>query len=312
MKPGAAGGADRPFPGVDADRREEEDDHRSRAAAAALSRVADAAAARARAMPRWIWSPTCWPAARTRGCTSGWSTTCRSRRTSPRSRTRRRCRRTSSIRPRRGRAHARGAAEGDRRGDREAAGASRRPTTRSQRAINQIEASFYSRMERVGGFGGKANQLNGYYTNTGDPDWFNEDLARYRALSPTDIQAAAQQFLPKDRRVELTVVPKPGGDSAVTGRGDSAPMTIGVCRSSRWCSLVGAAGRRAAGARPLEAAGSRPAAGAEAAVDPEAAALERPAGVDRRAARSAGGTGQPRRPERQRRRSGRQVRRRRA
>ena len=38
-------------------------------------------------------------------------------------------------------------------------------------------------MERVGGFGGKADQLNAYYTETGDPDWFNEDLARYRALS---------------------------------------------------------------------------------------------------------------------------------
>jgi zinc protease len=77
-----------------------------------------------------------------------------------------------------------------------------------QRALNQIEASFYSRMERVGGFGGKADQLNAYYTNTGDPDWFNEDLARYRALSSSDIQAAADKFLPAERRVELTVVPE--------------------------------------------------------------------------------------------------------
>jgi zinc protease len=77
-----------------------------------------------------------------------------------------------------------------------------------QRALNQIEASFYNRMERVGGFGGKADQLNAYYTNTGDPDWFNEDLARYRALSPSDIRAAAEKFLPADRRVELTVVPE--------------------------------------------------------------------------------------------------------
>ncbi len=44
--------------------------------------------------------------------------------------------------------------------------------------------------------------------------------------------------------------------------------------------------------------------------DPEAAAVERPAGVDRRAARGAGRAGEPRRPERQRRRSGGQVRRR--
>ncbi len=76
-----------------------------------------------------------------------------------------------------------------------------------ERSINQIEASFYNRMERSGGFGGKADQLNAYYTNTGDPDWFNEDLGRYRALSTSDIRAAAEKFLPHDRRIELTVLP---------------------------------------------------------------------------------------------------------
>jgi zinc protease len=77
-----------------------------------------------------------------------------------------------------------------------------------ERSLNQIEASFYNRMERVGGFGGKADQLNAYFTATGDADYFNEDLARYRALSPSDIRAAAAKFLPKDARVELTVLPE--------------------------------------------------------------------------------------------------------
>jgi zinc protease len=77
-----------------------------------------------------------------------------------------------------------------------------------ERSINQIEASFYNRIERVGGFGGKADQLNAYYTETGDPDWFNEDLSRYRALSASDIRAAAAEFLPLDKRVELTVEPE--------------------------------------------------------------------------------------------------------
>jgi zinc protease len=74
-----------------------------------------------------------------------------------------------------------------------------------ERSLNQIEASFYNRLERVGEFGGKADQLNAYYTETGDPDWFNEDLSRYRALSASDIRAAAAEFLPLDKRVELTV-----------------------------------------------------------------------------------------------------------
>ena len=77
-----------------------------------------------------------------------------------------------------------------------------------ERAINQIEASFYRRMERVGGFGGKADQLNAYYTAGGGPDYFAEDLARYTSLSPTDVQAAVVGWLPADRRVELIVEPE--------------------------------------------------------------------------------------------------------
>jgi zinc protease len=78
----------------------------------------------------------------------------------------------------------------------------------TERALNQIEASFYNRMERVGGFGGKADQINSYFTETGDADWFNEDLGRYRALSPSDIRSAAARYLPIGRRVELTVEPQ--------------------------------------------------------------------------------------------------------
>ena len=75
------------------------------------------------------------------------------------------------------------------------------------RALNQIEANFYRSMEQVGGFGGKANQLNSYYKAAGTPDYFQKDLDRYRALTPADIKAAIEKYLPKDRRVELSVVP---------------------------------------------------------------------------------------------------------
>jgi zinc protease len=75
------------------------------------------------------------------------------------------------------------------------------------RALNQIEANFYRAMERVGGFGGKADQLNAYYKAAGEPDYFARDLARYRAVTAADVRAAVEQYLPKDRRVELSVVP---------------------------------------------------------------------------------------------------------
>jgi len=79
-----------------------------------------------------------------------------------------------------------------------------------QRSLNQFEASFYNRLERLGSFGGKADQINAYFSETGDPNWFNQDLGRYRALTPASVRAAAAAFLPKDRRVELTVMPEQG------------------------------------------------------------------------------------------------------
>jgi zinc protease len=86
------------------------------------------------------------------------------------------------------------------------------PTDREvQRVLNQTEASFYSRMERVGSFGGKADQLNGYFVEAGNPDWFNEDLSRYMSLQPSDIRAAVSRWLVPDKRIELSVVPKDGG-----------------------------------------------------------------------------------------------------
>ena len=76
-----------------------------------------------------------------------------------------------------------------------------------RRALNQLESSFYDRMERVGNFGGVGDQLNSYYFAAGNPGYFTEDLARYRALTPADITAAAARFLPLNRRVELVVEP---------------------------------------------------------------------------------------------------------
>jgi zinc protease len=75
------------------------------------------------------------------------------------------------------------------------------------RAVHQFEAGFLDGLESVGGFGGKADQLNAYATETGDPDYFNEDLSRYRALDPGDITAAARGVLKDQSRVVLSVVP---------------------------------------------------------------------------------------------------------
>jgi len=74
-----------------------------------------------------------------------------------------------------------------------------------QRALNQVEAAFYRRMERVSS---KADQLNAYVFAGKPPDWFAQDLARYTSLTAADAQAALVRWLPADHRVELIVLPE--------------------------------------------------------------------------------------------------------
>jgi zinc protease len=81
---------------------------------------------------------------------------------------------------------------------------------------NSLEAAYLKRLEKVGGDGGKANQLNSYFTSAGDPDYFEEDLSRYRALSPSDVRAVAQRYLGRGRIV-LSVVPAGHPEMAAPG-----------------------------------------------------------------------------------------------
>jgi zinc protease len=82
------------------------------------------------------------------------------------------------------------------------------------RAVNQYESSFINRLERVSG---KADQLNAYFTATGNPDYFNEDLARYKAIDPDDVRACTRTYLRDDGRVVLSVVPKGKKELAAPG-----------------------------------------------------------------------------------------------
>ena len=72
---------------------------------------------------------------------------------------------------------------------------------------NRTEASFYDGLESVGSFDGKADSLNRYFFYTGIPDYFGADLARYMAVKPADVRAAATRFLGPGRAV-LSVVPQ--------------------------------------------------------------------------------------------------------
>ncbi|MFQ6618441.1 MAG: M16 family metallopeptidase [Fidelibacterota bacterium] len=77
-----------------------------------------------------------------------------------------------------------------------------------QRSVNQMEASFIYRLQSLGGFGGKTDQLNAYNIWTGNPGYFNEDLDRYRNVTPEDVKRVANKYLIPDKRVVLSVVPE--------------------------------------------------------------------------------------------------------
>jgi zinc protease len=90
------------------------------------------------------------------------------------------------------------------------------PTAREvERAQNTFEAQFLSRMERVGSFGGKADQLNFYNYFVGTPDYFQKDLDRYRRVTPADVQRVARRYLTDAHRVVLSVIPQGKPELAV-------------------------------------------------------------------------------------------------
>ena len=74
-----------------------------------------------------------------------------------------------------------------------------------QRVVNGIETAFVSNLETVQA---KADQLNDYEYFANDPGYAARDLARYRALTPADIQRVAARYLQGKNRLVLSFVPQ--------------------------------------------------------------------------------------------------------
>jgi zinc protease len=86
-----------------------------------------------------------------------------------------------------------------------------------ERCRAQAEAHFVHRMQTVGGFGGKSDQLNSYNVFLGDPGYFDRDLERYRAATAASVRAEAQRWLKPGGRVVLSVVPRGRPSLALDG-----------------------------------------------------------------------------------------------
>ena len=85
-----------------------------------------------------------------------------------------------------------------------------------ERALAQAEANFVYRLQTVGGFSGKSDQLNAYNVYRGNPGSFDADLARYTRLTVDDVREGCRR-LATSPRVALSVVPHGGGDQALPG-----------------------------------------------------------------------------------------------
>src|SRR5262249_22532280 len=77
-----------------------------------------------------------------------------------------------------------------------------------QRGRVQAEAQFVFRLQTVGGFGGKSDQLNAYNVFVGDPGYFERDFARYDAATRASITQSVDTYLRHSSRVSLSIVPR--------------------------------------------------------------------------------------------------------
>jgi zinc protease len=87
--------------------------------------------------------------------------------------------------------------------------ADQKPTIEElERAHAQTAAQFVYRIQTIGGFGGKSDQLNAYNVFRGDPGYFTADRARYDTATSGSIAAAVRRWLIERPHVALSVVPR--------------------------------------------------------------------------------------------------------
>lgn len=83
------------------------------------------------------------------------------------------------------------------------------------RVATQVEAQFVYRLQTVGGFGGKGDQLNAYNVFRRTPGYFADDLRRYTGVTADDVRQAVDHWLGGFPSVMLSVVPRGRADLAV-------------------------------------------------------------------------------------------------
>ena len=186
-----------------------------------------------RTMRSSICWPTCWPTARARGSIGSWCTSGASRRT---------CRPYQNSRELAGffqvvATAAPGMTLADARGGdhRRELGAhrSRRPDGGRDRAraVAQTEAHFVYRLQTVGGFGGKSDQLNSYNVFLGEPGYFAPGSAPVSRRHAAASCRGRGGWLAAAPRVPLSVVPRGRLELALPDSDQGGVLVTAVDRS---------------------------------------------------------------------------------
>jgi zinc protease len=80
------------------------------------------------------------------------------------------------------------------------------------RAVARRETGIVRSLEGVSEFGGRADRLNMYNVLTGDPGYVAKDFARFRKITPADVQRVAKKYLSGNK---VTVEVTPGKETVI-------------------------------------------------------------------------------------------------
>ena len=93
----------------------------------------------------------------------------------------------------------------------------RRTRAKIERARNTLETRIITGLEGLGGFGGVADRLNSYNHYLKTPEYLQQDIARYRAVTPaTELAFVKTQLTPASRVVVHAVKGTPNLSSPPT------------------------------------------------------------------------------------------------
>jgi zinc protease len=93
-----------------------------------------------------------------------------------------------------------------------------------ERATARTEAQFVYRIQAIGGFGGKSDQLNAYNVFTGSPGYLATDRDRYARVTAASVTGAVRRWLRDAPNVAMSVVPRGQPELALPESTEAHPI----------------------------------------------------------------------------------------